>query len=172
MRTVTATSLPLRECCSPGLRPPPLQKKPDKTAKSNHDGSNSPFPCMGKSCFCNRALAIVFYKSRSFLRLRNAFEYSDFEASNLVSTKTLGFFSLLPPSRSFLRLRNAFKKGFLRPQFVSSKTLLLKHDYRCQGILSGQKNQRAENGALDPWSLNLRFWGAPIFSLEAPRPLF
>ena len=24
--------------------------------------------------------------------------------------------------------------------------------------------QRAENGALDPWSLDLRFWGAPIFS--------
>ena len=29
-----------------------------------------------------------------------------------------------------------------------------------------------ENGALDPWSLNLRFWGAPIFSPEAPKPLF
>ena len=27
------------------------------------------------------------------------------------------------------------------------------------------------NGALDPWSLNLRFWGAPIFSPEAPKPL-
>ena len=33
-------------------------------------------------------------------------------------------------------------------------------------------NQRAEDGALDPWSLNLRFWGAPIFSPEAPKPLF
>ena len=31
---------------------------------------------------------------------------------------------------------------------------------------------RAENGALDPWSLNLRFWGAPIFSPEASKPLF
>ena len=28
--------------------------------------------------------------------------------------------------------------------------------------------QRAENGVLDGWSLNLRFWGAPIFSPEAP----
>ena len=41
-----------------------------------------------------------------------------------------------------------------------------KHDY-----------QRAENGALDPWLLNLhfwgtRFWGTPIFSPEAPKPLF
>ena len=26
----------------------------------------------------------------------------------------------------------------------------------------------AENGALDPWSLNLRFWGAPFLSPEAP----
>ena len=33
-------------------------------------------------------------------------------------------------------------------------------------------DQRAENGALDPWSLNLRFWGAPIFNPEAPKPLF
>ena len=31
--------------------------------------------------------------------------------------------------------------------------------------------QRAENGALDPWSSNLRFWGAPIFSPEEPKPL-
>ena len=29
-------------------------------------------------------------------------------------------------------------------------------------------NQRAENGALDPWSLNLRF-GAPRFSVEKPQ---
>ena len=28
------------------------------------------------------------------------------------------------------------------------------------------------NGALDPWSLSLRFWGAPIFSPEDPKPLF
>ena len=32
--------------------------------------------------------------------------------------------------------------------------------------------QRAENGALDPWPLNLRFWGAPIFSPEAPQTFF
>ena len=28
------------------------------------------------------------------------------------------------------------------------------------------KNQRAENRALDPWSLDLRFWGVLIFSSE------
>ena len=26
--------------------------------------------------------------------------------------------------------------------------------------------------AMDPWSLNLRFWGAPIFSPEVPNPCF
>ena len=34
------------------------------------------------------------------------------------------------------------------------------------------KCQRAENGALDPSRLDPRFWGAPIFSPEAPKPLF
>ena len=38
-------------------------------------------------------------------------------------------------------------------------------------IVSAMNYQRAENGALDPWSLNLRFWGAPIFSPEDPKPL-
>ena len=32
--------------------------------------------------------------------------------------------------------------------------------------------KRAENGALDPWLLNLRCWGAPIFSPETPKPYF
>ena len=36
----------------------------------------------------------------------------------------------------------------------------------------GKGFQRAENSALDPWSLNLRFWGGPIFSPEAPNPYF
>ena len=38
--------------------------------------------------------------------------------------------------------------------FVSSRTLKA----------TVTRYMRAENGALDPWSLNLRFWGAPIFS--------
>ena len=29
-----------------------------------------------------------------------------------------------------------------------------------------------ENGTLDPSSLDLRFWGAPIFSPEDPKPCF
>ena len=37
----------------------------------------------------NRALVILLYKSRRFLRARNAFKNSVFEASKLVSTKTL-----------------------------------------------------------------------------------
>ena len=42
----------------------------------------------------------------------------------------------------------------------------------CREIKLVFHSQRAENGALDPWSLDLCFWGAPIFSPEAPKPLF
>ena len=50
----------------------------------------------------------------------------------------------------------------LRPRRVSTSS----------GKKSVSQCQRAEHGALDPWWLNLRFWGAPIFSLETPKPLF
>ena len=43
-----------------------------------------------------------------------------------------------------------------------------KHRQKC----AQTRDQRAENGALDPWSLSLRLWGAPIFSPEGPNPLF
>ena len=76
----------------------------------------------------NRALVIVF-ESRQFLRLRNAFKYSVFEASKMVSTKTL----LL---KHYHRRQGNSLKRFLgcseadSPMVLCARTLLLEHPSR------------------------------------------
>ena len=57
---------------------------------------------------------------------------------------------------------------------MSSFSCLIKTITKLKGL--NRFSQRAENGALHPWSLNLRFWSAPIFAVfsaqRAQNPYF
>ena len=71
-------------------------------------------------------------------------------------------------------LEGALRKGHPFHGSRGSRVIKLKNASCQMGGREVTRRQirRAENGALDPWLLNLRFWGAPIFSPEAPKPLF